>query len=309
MQTSNKFNSIFLFVVLQIVSFNYAWCQTSELDKSRVEEAHHNPVKGFLYEVRNGKQIAHIYGSTDITKKNRFPLSHKIDSAFEEANTLLIATDFTNSDALRQYSHKILYKSPDNSANHLKTETWKKFSEKFDSMGAGNPLIPAYIAIAHLKKMASVMIGLDTNSNLDFHFLGKAKALQLEVVEFENLDIKANFINSITDEESNDLVENFLNENGGFLMLFEQLLASEWENGDDIEVERTLSRLQKKTLISKRIQRENIEIRNKTIANRLVKLMSEEKRVFALIDVNHLFGEKNIIEYLRTKNYEIIRMK
>ncbi len=272
--------------------------------------APHGGTKGLMFEVRSGNRIAYLLGSLHIAKADFYPMSPKVEAAYQQADTVAIEADATNTAALQSLMSELTYTAPDTLQRHLSPATWRSINELFGPAAEQfQSLKPALLAgglVMELGKSA----GFDVMQGIDMHFIGRAKADGKRLVELESLEFQANLMDSLSDEDGESMLAELI-DSVKKRELFAELnqLVNAWKSGDAQALRVLFDASNDKTAASRRMAKALFDDRNEGMAGKILKLMASGHRVFVVVGAGHLVGNGSMVDLLRKQGMTVTQVR
>lgn len=272
------------------------------------QEAFPQEGKGFLWEVQSEKSTVYLLGSIHLLKKENYPLSQKIESAFKNSNFLVVEANIQDQDKMNSPTimATAFYPPNDSIAEHLSPETYellKKEAAKLDlPLEMINKQRPWFLSMA-LEAMELLKLGYDPRYGLDNYFLSKA-AGRKKILELENLDEQINFLSNFSDREQELLLLLTLKDLQNAAQEIDQLVEA-WKSGDMKAMEAIVAKIPKEDPKLVPVYEKLIDDRNRKMASKIEDYLKGNGTYFVVVGAGHLIGEKGIVETLRKKGYRV----
>ena len=168
------------------------------------------PTKGLLFEIKSGNNVSYLFGSIHIAKADFYPMSPKVEAAYAQADTLVVEADASDQAEAMKHMPKLMFTAPDKLENHLKPETWALVKSMIGPQAEQlQTYKPAMVAMSMAMNIASAQGYLPTYG-IDVHYLTKAKADKKNLVELESMEFQFNMLNSLSDEEGDAMVLEYI---------------------------------------------------------------------------------------------------
>jgi len=264
-----------------------------------------------LLEVKGTTNNVYLLGSIHVASQSMYPLSHKIENAFDESDVLVVEIDETKADQVKM-QHLIMtkgfYPGAETIQNHVSSDTFELLKKRLDAIH-----IP-YVTIARMRPgmimltvtLAKYMqMGFVPELGIDRHFIKKARnrkpIQQLETAE-QQLELLLSF------SDDNMILEQTLASLDEADQLIPELISA-WSNGDGKKLE--------KLMISDQIKehpqfaglfKKLIDDRNITMIEKIKKMLVDTKSYFVVVGAGHLVGEKGIVSILRKQGFTVKRL-
>jgi uncharacterized protein YbaP (TraB family) len=265
--------------------------------------------KSFLWKVRSESATAYILGSVHILKEDIYPLKKSIEDAFEKSDALAVEVNINEADAGNMQEMilaKALYPQGDSLKKHLSGETYELAESKLKELGMTLEVFesvrPWSLALT-ITTLELGKLGFDPAFGIDSHFLMEAEGRK-KIIELESADSQISLLSNFSEKEQ----ENFLFYTLKDLDVLEKELSEmlqAWKTGDAKTLDSLLSETAEKYPEIQPVYEKLIYARNRTMADRIEKLLKTKETYFIVVGAGHLVGRKGIIEILKNKGYAI----
>jgi uncharacterized protein YbaP (TraB family) len=266
------------------------------------------PKKSFLWKVHSKTNTVYVLGSIHYLKKEMYPLSERIEKAFDQSDILGIEANVDNINKMdaQKLVESALYSGDERLEKHLSPEVYelvkKKFTELGGSLETANRYRPWFLALT-LASIEIVKLGFDPDHGIDRHFLSKA-AEKKKIVELESLEYQINLFSTLSEKDQ----ELFLLYTLRDIKVLEQELGKlikAWTTGDKkgIELIMTKSIQEDKRLTP--IYEKLVLERNRKMVSRIEEYLKKKQTFFVVVGAGHLVGGQGIIELLKGKGFSV----
>jgi uncharacterized protein YbaP (TraB family) len=262
--------------------------------------------KSFLWRVRSAKNTVHVLGSLHLAKKEIYPLSQKVENAFEQAEILVVeanVNDMRKMDA-QKLMERAFYPPPDTLEKHVSIETYGWVKKEARGLGISIELIdkqkPWFLSMT-LVALEGLRLGLDPDLGIDKYFLSKAEGKK-KIVELESLDDQIDLLSNFSDKDQ----ELFLIYTLKDLNIMEQEvseLTQAWTRGDTKGMESILTRSLSEDKRLFPIFEKLIYERNRKMVSKIEDFLKTKETYLVIIGAGHLVGNQGVIEILKGKGY------
>lgn len=264
--------------------------------------------KTFLWKVQSEAATVYILGSIHLLKKENYPLSQKIEGAFEKSDTLVVEANIQELGQISapQIMEKALYPEKDSIAEHLSGETYELLKKEAAKLGLPLELVsrqrPWFLSMA-LEAMEVLKLGYDPRYGVDSYFLSKA-AGRKRILEMESVDEQINLVSNLPDGEQELLLLSTLKDLENITREVDQLVQT-WKSGDTKGMEAIMMKSLKEDSRLVPIQEKLIYERNRKMFTKIDEYLKGKGTYLVVVGAGHLIGEKGIIEALRKKGYRV----
>jgi len=264
--------------------------------------------KSFLWRVRSATNTVYLLGSLHFAKKEIYPLSQKVENAFEQSEILMIeanVNDIKKMD-IQKLMESAFYPPPDTLEKHVSIETYEWVKKETSGLGIPIELInkqkPWFLSMT-LVTLESLKLGLDPNLGIDKYFLSKAEGKK-KILELESLDYQIDLLSHLSDKDQ----ELFLLYTLKDLNIMEQevnKLTQAWTTGDTKGMESILTRSVSGDKRLFPIFEKLIYERNKKMVSKIEDFLKRKETYFVIVGAGHLVGNHGIIGILKGRGYLI----
>lgn len=271
-------------------------------------EAFSQEGKSFLWKVQSGASTVYILGSIPCLRKEDFPLSPKIESAFEQSDFLVVERDIQDQGKMgvQKIMEKASYPPNESIAEHLSQETYEFLKVEAAKLGLPLDLInrqrPWFWSVA-LEAMELMKLGYDPGYGLNNYFLSKAK-VRKRVLELEGLDGLLNLLSNLSAQDQELLLILSLKDLQNLAQEIDKLVQA-WKTGDTKGMEPIVTKSVREDPKLVSIYEKFIDERNRRMASKIEDYLRENGTHFVVVGARHLIGEKGIVEILRKKGVRV----
>jgi len=264
--------------------------------------------KTFMWKVESQGAGVYILGSVHFLKSGNYPLNPKIETAYEQSDTLVVEADITDDKKMdaQLIAEKALYGEKDSLKNHVSEETYEFIRREADRLGLPLEMInrqkPWMLALT-LSSLEIMKLAYDPRLGIDWYFLSKA-ARAKKVLELEGLEYQINLLSGLSPEEQELFLLLTLKDlkNAG-----EQVdaLITAWATGDTQKVEEILMKRLKEDQRVYPFYEKFLYRRNQDMVSKIESYLKTGGTYFVVIGAAHLIGEKGIIQILKAKGHKV----
>ncbi len=264
--------------------------------------------KSFLWKVQSEASTVYMLGSIHLLKKENYPLSPKIETAFDKSGTLVVEANIQDPGKMNPQAimEKGFYPPKDSIAEHLSPETYESLKEEAGKLGLPLEVInrqKPWILSMTLEAMELLKLGYDPRYGLDNYFLSKATGRK-KILELESLDEQINLLANLSDREQELLLVLTLKDLQNAAREVDQVVQA-WKSGDTKGMEAVMTKSSKEDPQLVPIHGRLIYDRNRKMGSKIEEYLREKGTYFVVVGAGHLIGEKGIIEALRKKGYPV----
>jgi uncharacterized protein YbaP (TraB family) len=263
--------------------------------------------KNFLWKVESGTKTVYVLGSLHFFKKEIYPLHKRIESAFDQANILVVEAninDITKID-MQKLLESAFYLDNETLEKHVSAEVYELIKKESIRMGLPLELVkkqkPWFLAMV-LASMELLKLGFDPNYGIDKYFLSKAAGKK--ILELESLDYQIGLLSKFSDQEQEMFLVHTLKDVDIFSQELDKLTQA-WISGDLKGLESIMTRGLVEDKRMSFIYEKLILERNKSMASKIEEFLRTKETYFVIVGAGHLVGNRGIIEILKGKGYHV----
>lgn len=278
------------------------------------------PPVPLLWKVSDGDNDLYLLGSFHLLKPEDYPLSHDVDLAFDDAESLVfeLSPAEMNSPALAQAMAQAALRTDGKPLSHelpepmlLQLQAWTKANAgTLDAMGLHGDMLLAFdawfvgltISIIEMRKQ-----GLDPEQGLDRHFMTRAEKAGKAATGLEKGREQIAIFDGMSKVEQLQFLEEALSEAHKAGTEIERLHGA-WRRGDAVQLWQRLA-VEMREKHPKLYHRVNVA-RNDAWVPKLQAMLDSPGTDDTLVVVGtlHLLGEDGVVEKLRAKGYRVERV-
>jgi uncharacterized protein YbaP (TraB family) len=251
--------------------------------------------RGLLYEIKSGDKVAYLFGSIHIAKADFYPMSPKVEAAYQQADTVAVEADTSDPAAAQAFMPKLMYTAPDKLEKHLTPATWANFKTLFGPGAEQMQSLKPFMITSMIAIQMGMQMGFDPSHGIDVHFINRSKTDKKSLVELESLDFQANIVGGLNDEESDALISSLIESMKKREMMQEfQNIVDSWNAADADAIAKVFVASANKDPASKRIMKMLMDDRNEGMVAKINDMMKAGKKLFVVVGAGHLAGEKSV---------------
>jgi uncharacterized protein YbaP (TraB family) len=271
-------------------------------------EAFSQEGKSFLWKVQSRSSTVYVLGSIHYLRKEDYPLSQKIESAFEKSDVLVVEANVQDQGKVNTQTilEKALYPPDESIADHLSRETYEFLKGEASKLGLPLEFInrqrPWFLSIT-LDAMELMKLGYDPSYGIDNYFLSKATGHK-KILELESLDEQLDLLSNLSDRDQELLLTLSLKDlqNAGQEA---NKLVQAWKTGDTAGMEAVITKSLKEDPKLVPIYEKLIYERNRRMVSKIEDYLKGSGTYFVVVGAGHLIGEKGIVETLGKKGFRV----
>lgn len=304
--------------LLKIIAIGFlsAFCSISAAETgvknnaANTTQATEAATRGLLFEIKSGEKTAFLFGSIHIAKPDFYPMSPKVEAAYQAADTVMVEADTTDVQAMQAMLPKLMYAAPDKLQNHLTPATWTEFQSLFGPAAEQLQNLKPFLVLSAITIQVAAQLGYSPEQGIDLHFIKRSKEDKKTLLELESLTFQANIMGSLSDEEGNSLIASLVDSIKKREIVSElNSLVDAWKAADADAIAKQFIESGNKDAGSKRITKMLLDDRNEGMANKINQTMASGKKLFVVVGAGHLAGEKSVIDLLKKQGLEVKQIR
>ena len=264
--------------------------------------------KSFLWKIQSKTSTVYVLGSLHLAKKEIYPLSQKIENAFDQSDFLVVEANVNDIKKIdiQKLMESAFYPANDALEKHVSPETFEWVKKETERLGIPLELLDKqkpWILAMTLVSLESIKLGLDPNLGIDKYFLSKAEGKK-KILELESLDYQIRLLSGFSEKDQ----ELFLIYTLKDLNVMEQevgRLIQAWVSGDAQAVESILARSVSEDKRLSAILEKLIFERNRRMVAKIEDFLRTKETYFVIVGAGHLVGNQGILKLLGGKGYLI----
>jgi uncharacterized protein YbaP (TraB family) len=262
----------------------------------------------FMWKVDSQQATAYILGTVHMLRAEMYPLDARIQSAFQKADAYVMEFNINEVGASQKGTMMtdMLYRGDDTIGNHVSRETFDLAQKKIESYGLPFAMMsrfkPWSMAVT-IEMFEYRKLGLDPQYGIDKYFLKKAEG-DKKIIELESFDSQMELFNSMSDPDQELFLIYSLKEVDDSEKNMDVLLNA-WREGDSKVMERLMFKNADDDSRLSRIYEKLFYERNRNMADKIAKMLSQKGTYFIAVGAGHLVGKRGIIDRLSRQGYAV----
>lgn len=311
-----KYLQNFLMTIAQIITLGFlnhfvvlsdAIAQTAPAKQAVANEG---ATKGLLFEVKSGQNVAYLFGSIHIAKADYYPMSKKVEDAYNGADTVAVEADTSDPSSMQALMPKLSYAAPDKLQNHLKPETWSSIQAVFGPAAEQMQGFKPFVLSSAVSLQVGMQMGFDPSQGIDLHYINRTKKDKKSLIELEGAEYQINLVSSLNDQEGDAMIASLLSSmKTGELPQELTKISNAWKAGDAETIAQLFAEAAKKDEGSRKMMKLLMDDRNVLMAKKVSDLMASGKKLFVVVGAGHLAGEKSVVELLQKQGMTVTRIR
>ena len=263
-----------------------------------------------IWKINGKNNSVYLFGSIHVADKTMYPLEGKIESAFSQAEVLVVEVDEAKVDQVQLQQIMMsrgFYAGTETIKDHVSETTFKLLQRMLAETG-----IP-YVTVARMKPGVIAMtltvakivkMGYSPELGIDRYFMKQARGKK-EVQQLESMEEQMDLLLSFSDDDL--MLKHTLVSLDQLSQMITGLIDS-WKSGDEKLLEKFMIADQVNEFpefegVLKRL----IYDRNVLMTIKIQQLLNENRDYFVVVGAGHLVGEKGIIALLKKNGVSVVR--
>lgn len=247
-------------------------------------------------------------GSIHLLKKDVYPLSKTIETAFERSDLLVVEANINDISKLdiTKLMEKAFYSGDDTLEKHVSGETFDFIKKEVERVGLPLEFVynqrPWFLGLT-LESLELVKAGFNPDYGIDKYFLSKADG-KMKILELESLDYQVNLLSGLSDDEQELFLLYTLKDLNTLGQEVDKLVDA-WKTGAVGTMESTITKSFTEDRRFYRIYEKLINERNRNMALKIESFLKTKGAYFVVVGAAHLIGDRGIVQLLKEKGYTV----
>ena len=268
------------------------------------------PANGVLWEIKSATNTAYLFGSLHIAKADFYPLPATVEAAYQQADTLAVEADATDTAAIEKALPLLTYAAPDKLEKHLSKQTWGSLTSTTGPAAEHLQTFRPVMLVMALTMQVFSQLGYDPQYGIDLHFINRAKTDRKKVVELESMEFQARILGSLSDADGDAMVAEMLRGlRGGAIQREAEALVGAWRSGDIPALTEIMRKAADKDAGSRKIMKMLMEDRNAGMAQKIKRMLETGDKAFVVVGAGHLVGANSIADLLQKQGLQVRQIK
>jgi uncharacterized protein YbaP (TraB family) len=264
--------------------------------------------KNFLWRVQSKRSTVYLLGSVHLLKKDVYPLSRTIESAFEKSDALAVEADINDISRLdiQKLMSSAFYSGDDTLEKHVSRDTFDAVKDQTERLGLPLEFVynqkPWFLGLT-LESLELMKSGYDPEYGIDKYFLSKA-AGKKKILELESLDYQIDLLSGLDDTEQ-ELFLLYTLKDLKILVQEVDKLVEAWKSGAAESMESTITKSFTEDRRFYPIYEKLIYKRNRNMTLKIEGFLRTSGTYFVVVGAAHLLGDRGIIQFLKEKGFTV----
>ena len=274
-----------------------------------------NDRRGFLWEVRKGKQVAWLMGTIHVGRPEFYPLPPSRLAQLKRADAIVLEADV--SDSARAIAATQKYALYPEGAPGLETRLSPQLRQRVEAVLARNQLDPAPMMRMKPWMLGNVLAlfeaaqaGYVPGLSVESYLMRVAKSDNKPVLEFEGIEQQFGLFEQAPWETQVSFLEDALKavETRGARRELNRVVQA-WETADRASLERLLVEMRAQPSAGSRFTVDTILLgRHPQMVRRIETLMAGGKSHVFAVGALHLVGPQGLVDMLRARGYTLTEL-
>ncbi len=268
----------------------------------------------------------YLLGSIHVgTKDSYYPLQRSIVEAYEASDVLAVECDIVayenDTDQQMQAAQRMMFTDGTTIKDHLSTTTYRLYERKLAELGDAYPvemlerIRPVFLTDLFTQHMLEAS-GFSSDYGIDRHFLELAKKEKKPIVELESVEFQLSMFADTDDEFGDFYLRSTLEATQSEYDEYLGKMAEMWAQGD-VEGFETYEKLMEQQGRAQLTERELKMIedfekvmmtdRNIGMLEKAEQMLAEDKVVFYVVGLAHMYGPTGLVNRLNEKGYSVTK--
>ena len=271
--------------------------------------------RGFLWEVRKGKQIAWMFGTIHVGRPEFYPLPASRLAPLKRADAIVLEADV--SDSSRAIAATQKYAQYPEGTPGLETRLTPELRQRVESLLSRNQLDPAPMMRMKPWMLANVLAlfeaaqaGYVPGLSVEAYLLRVAKTDSKPILEFEGIEQQFELYEKAPWATQISFLEEAVRavESRGARRELNRIVQA-WETADRGSLERLLVEMRSQSSVGSRFTVDTILLgRHPQMVRKIETMMADGKPYVFAVGALHLVGPQGLVELLRARGYTLAEL-
>ncbi len=287
------------------VTFQQTPCPEPEADTT----TSHQDGRHLLWRLAAAESTVYLLGSIHFGEAGMYPLPAGIEAAFASADVLVVEVNTAALDPARTarlVAFLGTYQDGGNLRQAVDGATWQKLQQAAEAMGLPVKMLARqkpWFAAMTLAMAALQKSGYDSRWGIDTHFLQRATAEGMPIMELETLEEQLRLFDDLPAAVQQAMLLQSLHELERSAKYFGTMLKA-WQRGDATALERLIKSGFEDTAEGRQMYEVFLTRRNIKMTDKIEQLLSGRRTYFVIVGAAHLVGEEGIVSLLAQRGYQ-----
>jgi uncharacterized protein YbaP (TraB family) len=271
--------------------------------------------RGFLWEVRKGKQVAYLFGTVHVGRPEFYPLPPSRLKLLQRADAIVLEADV--SDGARAIAATQKYAVYPQNEPGLEKRLTPELRQRVEAVLARNQLDAAPMMRMKPWMLGSVLAlfeaaqaGYVPALSVEAYLMRLAKTDGKPILEFEGIEQQFELFEKAPWATQIAFLEEALKgvETRGARRELNRIVQA-WETADRAALERVLAEMRAQTSLGSRFTIDTILLgRHPQMVRKIEAMMADNKTYVFAVGALHLVGPQGLVELLRARGYTVTEL-
>jgi uncharacterized protein YbaP (TraB family) len=271
--------------------------------------------RGFLWEIRKGKQLSYLFGTLHVGRPGFYPLPRSRQAALDAAGAIVVEADVSNAQRALEATMRF-GRYPDGAPgldSRLSPELKKRVERILAANGLDLPVIwrmKPWMLANTLAMLEVARSGYQPQLATEVYLIEQAQATGRPLLELESIDFQLELFDSAPEAAQIGYLDEIAQsiETGAARREVDQITRA-WERADRAAAERLLAQMQSEGTPGARFIVDVIlNGRHPQMLKRIEQMMSDGKVYFFAVGSLHLVGSSGLVAELRRRGYTVTEL-
>jgi len=256
---------------------------------------------------RKGSGTVFLMGSIHFGRPEMYPLSQRVQSAFEQSDLLMVELNALAANPLvmgQLMSEYGMYQNGDELRNHVTNQTWHRLQKAVEHLNIPVSLVNSqkpWMAAMTLSALSVKQSGYSEALGIDMHFLKRAQGRK-KIIELEGVEFQASLMANLSKKSQLAMLEDTLR-------IMEQgdeyfgLMFDVWQKGDAAGMAALIQQSVAGKEGAKELMKRLLDDRNIRMLDSLQRESKVGQTSFVVVGAAHLVGPKGLVALLAQKGF------
>ncbi len=273
----------------------------------------------FMWTVENGMSKMYLLGSIHLMPESAYPLDQTIEDSFENSDILVIEADPASIDPQEMQAmifQRAMYPEGESLKDNITPELYQKVSDIFTKFNVPMQQINLYkpwFVSLNLAALSMQLNDMKAGMGIDMHFIQKAKAKEMPLMELESATFQIDLLTSFSDNMQTEYLEYSVEDFDESNELVKAMLDA-WLAGD---ADSMYKNTKQQMLESSEEMPGIVDLYNKMFPDRDKEIVEKldgflrdtsRQTYFVIVGSGHLIGDDGLLKLLEKKGYKTKQM-
>ena len=257
-----------------------------------------------FWKVAGESNTVYLLGSIHFLKEDFYPLPKPIESAFEQAQTVVFETDLGQmEDPQTQMKMLMMGACPPGKTlrDFVSEETYGLLKEHLGAQTAVFDRFKPWFAAVALVALEIQKLGFNPEQGVDRHYYKRALKAGKKTAGLETVEFQMDLFKNLSDKDQEQFLNESIKETGQIRTMFTDITAA-WSSGDVAKLEaQLLAAMKEYPDLEKKFMTE----RNHAWVPQIEQYLKQTEPVLFVVGAGHLVGRESVVELLRKRGFKV----